>query len=85
MIDVEVPEHGTVVVEDGNVYGIESNRTDYVPCYCIDDMHRIYDRTHPTHGVPHIVGVTVVKHVWAPRPTTPGDGPQNADAIIFAE
>lgn len=67
MIDVEVPADGsTVVVESGNVYGVESEKTDFVPCYCQDDKHSLYSRTHPTHVVPHIVGVTTVKHVWQP-------------------
>lgn len=67
MMDVEVPVEGTVVVEDGNVYDIESEKTDFVPCYCTDDRHTLYSRTHVMPGVtPHIVGVTTFKHVWQP-------------------
>lgn len=69
MMDVEVPVHGTVVVEDGNPYEIESQQVNYVPCWCTDDLHRLYHRTHPIDGfIPHMVGVGAIKWVWlAPR------------------
>lgn len=68
MMDVEVPTEGTVVVENGHVYGIESEKTDFVPCHCTDEQHGLYGRTHPLPGrVPHLVAVTTVKHVWVPQ------------------
>jgi hypothetical protein len=65
MMDVEVPVNGTVVVENGNPYEIESERIDYVPCYCSEGKHSLYARTHPLPGVvPHMVGVGTVKYVF---------------------
>jgi hypothetical protein len=67
MQDVEVPISGTVVVENGDVHGIESEKTAFVLCTCRDGVHKQYDRTHNLGGVPHVVGVTTVTVVWTAR------------------
>lgn len=69
MQDVEVPISGTVIVEDANVYAIETERNDYVTCSCRDGSHTEYARTHNVSPgvVPHIVGVKTVKMVWLPQ------------------
>lgn len=64
---VEVPVDGTVIVESGDVHGIESEKTAFVPCTCRDDVHRLYDRTHNLGGIPHLVGVTTYTMVWKPK------------------
>lgn len=83
MMDVEVPTNGTVVVENGNPYEIESERIDYVPCYCEDGVHSLYLRTHPLPGrVPHMVGVGTVKYVWLARQRNPLDEPVTFDLKV---
>lgn len=69
MMDVEVPAHGTVIVSDGDVYGIESDRTDYMLCTCRDGKHAEYARNHNLSlaTAPHVVGVQTVKMVWSPK------------------
>ncbi len=64
MMDVEVPVHGTVVVENGDVHDIESEKATFVLCTCRDGVHKLYDRTHDLGGIPHVVGVTTVTVVW---------------------
>lgn len=64
MMDVEVPVHGSVVVENGDVHEIDSEKTDFVLCTCRDGVHKEYDRTHNLGGIPHVVGVTTVKVAW---------------------
>jgi len=68
MQDVEVPIDGTVVVENGDVFEIESEETNFVHCWCADGKHRRYQRTHKLHNdAPHTVGVTTYVVVWDPH------------------
>lgn len=66
LMDVEVPVHGTVVVENGDVHDVDSDRTDYVLCTCRDGKHPEYARTHDVSPgqPPHVVGILTVKTVW---------------------
>lgn len=65
-MEVEVPVNSTVIVEAGEVHGIESDRTDYVLCKCRDGIHKPYDRTHDVSPgqPPHMVGIQTVVRVW---------------------
>ena len=69
MMDVEVPIEGTVIVVNGDVYAVDSDRIDYVMCTCVDDKHAAYPRTHNVSPgrPPHVVGVQTVKIVWVPK------------------
>lgn len=70
MMDVEVPVEGTVIVVNGDVYDVESDRTAYVLCHCRDGKHPEYARTHDVSPgkPPHVVGVQTVKMAWAVNP-----------------
>lgn len=87
-MDVEVPVHGSVVVENGDVHEIESERTDFVLCTCRDGIHKEYDRTHNLGGIPHVVGVTTVKVVWTAHQPEPGlqkrDPKRNLESLAVA-
>lgn len=39
MIEVEVPENGTVVVQDGDVNDVKEYPPKQVKCYCTDGVH----------------------------------------------
>lgn len=70
MIDVEVPARGVVIVEDGNVYSIDSDKDDFVLCTCHDGLHSQYARTHRVDRTrpPHVVGLKTVTMTWEPTP-----------------
>lgn len=69
MIDVEVPENGTVIVVSGDVYEVDSDQTDYVMCTCRDGKHAHYARVNDISPgqAPHVVGVQTVQIVWDPK------------------
>lgn len=66
--DVEVPVNGVVVVENGDVQEVASEKTRFPTCWCKDGRHGPYFRSHKTHeGPPHIVGETTYTVVWEPK------------------
>jgi hypothetical protein len=66
--DVEVPVNGVVIVENGEVQEIESEKTGFPTCWCRDGKHERWSRRRRLHDdPPHIVGETTYTVVWEPR------------------
>lgn len=63
MKDVEVPQHGTVVVQDGDVHDVFECVPEHQPCWCTDGMHRKADRV-TQEGERHLIGIQKFEMVW---------------------
>lgn len=69
MIEVEVPEEGTVVVQNGDVYDVRESPATFDKCWCTDGRHAryfwgrglMYGRT---GAVPHDIGIQKYELVW---------------------
>lgn len=72
MIEVEVPEDGTVVVQGGDVHDVKESPPVWSMCFCTDGRHsRFFWNRELEHGrtgvVPHEIGIQKFELIWEVR------------------
>jgi len=69
VIEVEVPENGTVVVQGGDVHDVREAPAIFDKCWCTDGRHARYFwgrglQYGRTDVVPHDIGIQKFELVW---------------------
>lgn len=64
MIEVEVPEYGTVVVQQGEVHDVREGIPEFTTCWCSDGRHNPATRKGRRQGEPHLIGVQQFELTW---------------------
>lgn len=64
MIQVEIPEYGTVVVQQGDVHDVREETPEFITCWCSDGSHHPMARHVRRAGEPHLIGVQKFELTW---------------------
>lgn len=64
MIEVEVPEYGTVIVQQGDVHDVRESIPKYIPCWCTNKKHHPDARRVNAAYEPHLIGVQQFELAW---------------------
>lgn len=68
MIDVEVPEHGTVVVQQGEPHDVHERPIEWVQCWCSDRKHTPSQRSAGLRlnrpDQPHLIAIQKFELTW---------------------